>query len=315
MRDRVLGKTGLHLSELTLGTWGLSGDAYGPVDPAVAERIVGRALELGVTTFDTADVYGDGAMERLLGARLRSESTTTYVVTKLGTERKSPRAQKRFDAAHLREAFERSSERLGRERVDVVLLHNPSAAALARGEAAETLRELATAGRIGAWGASVGDVATARAALAQGASVLELAYNVFFSADLHAIAGELAMAGTGVLARSVLSHGLLAGLWSESKTFEEGDHRKLRWTREELTGRLTQLDALRPLISGKVLTLRAASLRFVLANHLVSSAVLGPRTVPQLEQLVREAGNGPPYLPDAALGRLPRDLATVGISP
>ena len=81
----------------------------------------------------------------------------------------------------------------------------------------------------------------------------------------------------------------------------------------ELEHRIDQLDAIRFLVKGEVHTLRAAAVRFVLANHLVSCAVLGPRTVEQLEQLVRETGAGPRYLPDDDLRQLPRALDRVGI--
>ena len=81
----------------------------------------------------------------------------------------------------------------------------------------------------------------------------------------------------------------------------------------ELEHRIEQLDAIRFLVKGEVHTLRGAAVRFVLANHLVSAAVLGPRTVEQLEQLVRETGGGPRYLPDDDLRQLPRALDRVGI--
>ena len=97
------------------------------------------------------------------------------------------------------------------------------------------------------------------------------------------------------------------------QTFAEEDHRAQRWTRTEFETRLRQLDAIRPLVTGDVLTLRAAAVRFVLSNEMVSSAVLGPRTMTQLDQLVREAGTEPPYLSTEALTQLANDLATVGV--
>jgi aryl-alcohol dehydrogenase-like predicted oxidoreductase len=117
-----------------------------------------------------------------------------------------------------------------------------------------------------------------------------------------------------VLVRSVLAHGLLTGHWSPEREFYEGDHRADRWKREELKRRIAQLDAVRPLVTaGHAVTLRAASLRFALANQLVGSVVLGPRSVTQLEQLVREAGEGPPYLRDTALADLSARLRVLGL--
>ncbi len=311
MRKRPLGNTEIEVSELSLGTWGLSGDGYGPLVEAEVDRVIDRALELGIDTFETADVYGNGAMERRLGARL--PAATTCVVTKLGTDLEAVPPRKRFDLDHLRPAFDRSRDRLKRERLDVVLLHNPTPHAMAEPQAFDFLKELKKLGAVRAWGVSAGSAEVANEAMGLGADVIELPYNVFCTADLHEIAGAVSASGAAVLARSVLAHGLLAGQWSRDREFYPGDHRKDRWTPEELGTRIGHLDALRPLVNGAVLSLRAAALRFVLANQLVTSAVLGPRSVAQLEQLVREAGDGPPYLKDTALAELSARLRAAGV--
>jgi aryl-alcohol dehydrogenase-like predicted oxidoreductase len=312
VRKRPLGKTEFEVSELSLGTWGLSGDGYGPLVEAEADRVIDRAVELGIDLFETADVYGKGAMERRLGARLPRQ--TTYVVTKIGTDLDSTPPRKRFDLDHLRPAFERSRDRLERDRIDVVLLHNPTMQALATTEPFDFLKELKRLGALRAWGVSAGSSRVASAAIDQGADVVELAYNVFCTGDLHEIADALGRTGAAVLARSVLAHGLLAGQWSRDREFYPGDHRVFRWTPAELGRRVGQLDALRPLVGGPILSLRAAALRFVLANQLVTSAVLGPRSVAQLDQLVREAGEGPPYLRDTALAELTARLHAAGVA-
>lgn len=311
MRKRALGKTGLDVSELALGTWGLSGDAYGPVADVEVDRTIDRALAVGITLFDTADVYGRGEMERRLGKRLQGAGTT-YVVTKIGTDLEESPPRKRFDRQHLWTAFERSQERLKRDVLDVVLLHNPTVAAVGRPEPVDFLKDLKKQGKIRAWGVSAGNADVARAAIRNEADVVELAYNVFVAGDLHEVAGDVSESGVGVLARSVLAHGLLAGQWSAEREFYPGDHRMERWTPAELRQRVKQLDVLRPLVSGPVVSLRAAALRFVLANQLVSAAVLGPRTVGQLDQLVREAGM-PPYLRDTALSDLSTRLRKLGV--
>lgn len=312
MRTRRLGKLGIEASELALGTWGLSGDGYGDVSDSDKDAVIDAALEAGITLFETADSYAEGAMERKLGERI-GDRTGTWIATKIGTFRGPSHRIKKFDAVYLREAVAKSAERLKRSKIDIVLLHNPVVSTLLSGEATGQLGELVREGAIGAWGVSVGDAPTARAALSMGAEVIELAYNAFFRRDLEELASDLSTHGVGVLARSVLAHGLLAGMMSQNHVFADGDHRRHRWTGPELRTRVRQLDALRPLVTGEVLTLRAAALRYVLANELVSSAVTGPRSVAQLEQLVREAGAGPPYLPDQALARLRTDLIERGV--
>lgn len=297
------------VSHLALGTWGLSGDGYGPVSDAVQDEVIHRARAYGITLFETADVYGRGAMEQRLG-RIVGADPGVILVTKIGTDLSSMPTRKRFDAAYLREAAARSSERLQRPRIDVLLLHNPSEQTLASDEATGVLAELKQEGKVGAWGVSAGSAAVARKALERGAEVLQLAYNALNVADLESLA--LTPGRVAVLARSVFAYGLLCGQWSEARIFASGDHRAERWTPEQLRGRIRHLSALSSLVGGEVATLRAAALRFVLENELVSSAVIGPRSRVQLDQLVREAGQGAPYLPPGSLQRYNDRLAREG---
>ncbi len=313
LRQRSFGAPPLFVSELALGTWGLSGEAYGPVADDAADATIKRALELGVTTFDTSDAYGKGATEERLGRLLEAHVATTYVLTRHGVDRAHEPARKRFDPEYLRAALDRSRERLRRECVDLYFLHNPSAETLAGEELRAFLRGLKDEGKVRAWGVAVGDASAARAALEAGAQAISIAYNAFFSNDLHAVADLVAEKKAGVFAHSVLGYGLLAGLWAAGKTFAEGDHRRDRWSGRDMRARLHHLGAMRSLLGGEVLTMRAAALRYVLSNERVSAAILGPRSVTQLEQLVREAG-APPYLDAERLGRLPQRLREVGLT-
>lgn len=312
MRKRPLGKTGFVVSEMAIGTWGLSGDAYGKVEEPDAELVLRRAIDIGFDLIDTADAYGGGRMERLAG-RIAKDHANVVVVTKGGIDRLTEPSRKNFATDYLRGAVERSLRRLGRDAIQVYLLHNPAPETLWNGEAAETLQALKKEGKIEHWGVAAGDEDVARAAIDKGAEVIELAYNLLHPIDLHRLSGDLMVSGCGVLARSVLGHGLLHGMWAKDRTFGEGDHRNERWTRLELEKRIDDLDAVRFLVKGDVHTLRGAAVRFVLANHNVSAAVLGPKSKEQLEQLVRETGGGPRYLHDDDLRQLPRALDKVGI--
>lgn len=311
MRLRPLGKSLLNVSELSLGTWGLSGDGYGPVPEAEQDKVIDRAVALGITLFETADAYGNGAMETRLGQRLPASA---FVVTKIGTDRSAKPPQKCFTAKYLEEAFAKSRERLRREVVDIVLLHNPVASTVKAGEATGVLTALKQSGRIRAWGVSAGSAEVARAALAAGAEVISMTYHIFSSAELKGLHDEIAANGAGVLAHSVLSHGLLAGYWSLHKTFAPGDHRGDRWTSDELRRRVQQLSAMRPLVGGYVQTMRAAAMRFALACSDVSSIVLGPRNTIQLDQLLREGNQQPPYLTEDQLTSLAFRLQQVGVN-
>ena len=298
---------------MSLGTWGLSGDGYGAVDETTQGRVLQRALDMGITLIETADAYGDGQMESMIG-RAIADRPGVVIATKGGTDRKAAPPRKRFDPAYLRESIEGSLRRLSRECIDVYLLHNPTEQALG----VEVLGELArlkSEGKIAHWGVSVGEVNAGRTALRNGAEVIELAYNLLHGSDLHRLAGEVIVSGAGVLARSTLAYGLLAGAWTGEVEFPAGDHRTNRWTKPELERRVQQLAAFRFLVRGEVRTMRSAAVRFVLSNTIVSSAVLGPRNVEQLEEIVREVGMGPVYLSDEDLMRIPRALQGVGLDP
>jgi aryl-alcohol dehydrogenase-like predicted oxidoreductase len=302
------------VSELSLGTWGLSGDAYGPVPEARQNMVIDRSLALGITLFETADAYARGDMERRLGQRLAAHDEVRFV-TKIGTDRAASPPVKRFDAEFLRKSFDESRARLGRDVVDVVLLHNPVLSTIERGEATSTLAELLESKKIFAWGVSAGSAEVARAAIAKGASVVSLAYNALFSADLRALESDVRTNRVGVLAHSVLAHGLLSGYWSLHKEFPPGDHRAERWTPDELRRRIQQLSALRSVVGGVVSTMRGAAVRFVLSNPDVSSAVIGPTNGIALDQLVREAGPEPPYLTEDQLKSLAFRLEQLGVRP
>ena len=268
MPRRPLGKTGLKLTELTLGTWGLSGDGYGPVEESEQARVIERALDMGIHTIETADAYGAGRMERLIGevlARRADVADGVVIVTKGGTDRTTSPPRKRFDGEYIRASVERSLRRLGRDRIDVYLLHSPRADVFASSETVDALLDLKRQGKIGHWGVSAGDVAVGRTALRRGAEAIEVAYNLLHGTHLHRLAGEIMVSrARGVLARSTLAYGLLSGHWRVDRDFAQGDHRGDRWSKPgRASGGIEQIASLRFLLNRDVLTMRAAAVRFV----------------------------------------------------
>ncbi len=299
------------MSELALGTWGLSGDAYGAVPEIEVDRVVDRAASLGVTLFDTADVYGGGQMLRVLGRRLPEK--TTMVAVKLGTNMEGYPI-KQFDKAYLRMAIETTQERLGRSALDVLLLHNPTLATFESDETFGFLAELRQSVQVKAWGVSTGSKAVAERAIERGAEVLEMPFNCFLFRDVRALAPTLREKGVGLLAHSVLAYGLLAGSFTDSREFYPPDHRAERWNPEDLKERIAQLGALRAVVGGPLPTLRSVALRFVLSQDRVTSAVLGPRNMQQLDQLIRDAGRAPPYMSAETSSDLERALEAYGVT-
>lgn len=311
MRHRSLSIPIGSISELTLGTWGLCGDAYGPVNAVEQDQVIIRARALGISAFETADVYANGDMESRLGRLVGGDPNVT-LITKIGTDRTSDPPRKNFDPDWLHRSIVDSTRRLQRAAVDLVLLHNPSVQTLRQGRATSKMRDWSSEGLIRSWGVSAGSAEVAEAALDEQAPVIQLAFNCFWDSDFKRIVERLREKRTVLLARSVLAHGLLCGLWPEDKTFAADDHRSRRWAPDELRRRIHQLQALRPLVRDDVHSLRSVALRWVLQHTEVSTVVVGPRNAQQLDQLVREKGKGPPYLPDEAVEPLEMRLADLG---
>lgn len=312
MRRRPLGKTGINVPELALGTYGLSGDGYGPVAPEAARATIAKALDMGMTLFETADAYGAGKMEALLG-EVTAGNAEVIIVTKLGIDRSTEPPKRRFEPDYLEGAITRSLKRLRKEALDVLLLHHPSDELLLEGNIGARMKDFVKRGMVKHWGCAVGNHDIGQMAIAQGAEVVELAYNLTHVRDMNRMTGDVMVERTGVLARSVLGYGMLSGFWNNERTFTEDDHRSQRWTQDEMNERLDRIEHFRFLEKDGVHSLRAAAVRFALSSSIVSSVVLGPKNEEQLKELVRDAGAGPRYLSDDDVKEIYKTLERLGV--
>ena len=302
VRRRPLGKTGLTVSEIGLGTWTFSGE-WGPADDAASLAAIERALELGVTYFDAAAAWGRGRVESLLGQALRGRSDAVVLGARVGIDLLPDGLRQAFSRDRLEAQLAASLERLGRPGIDIVLLHGPSFEALRRGEFVEIFDRWRADGKIRAWGASVASPEAARCAIDAGAQVLSLPYNLLHGEVLHPVAPDVGEKGIGLLAHTTLEYGLLSGRWSPTTRFGADDHRSRRFRPMDLRARLRKVDQVRFLTEGTVQTMAEAAVRFVLATGIVSSAVVGVRNAGQLDDLARAAG-ADPYLDAGQLARV-----------
>lgn len=312
MQTRNLGRTELRLSEIALGTWGLAEQSYGKVTPERFDEVLRAGIEQGITTFDVAPLWGDGEAERRVGRALADADTEPVVITRGGARRAEGKLVQSFGADALVADCDASLERLGREQIEVYLLHNPGTEELRRDEWRRGLERLEQEGKIVAWGVSVGDVDEARVAIQAGAQAICIAYNLLNPQDLEDLGPDLAQAGCGVLARSPLAYGLLAGQWAESRTFAPDDHRGRRWGFAAFNERIRHVNALRFLVGARHPDLATAALRFVLSQSKVTSAIVGARTATQVATAA-QAASGPPYLDDEELIRLAKVRDHAGI--
>lgn len=289
MRYRKLGRTGLEVSLIGLGTWSMGGDEWGPADDATSLEVLRTARGMGVNLVDTADVYGLGHSEELIGQALPAESET-LIVTKGGWDIYTEPpvvggARSRYEADYLRHAAEESRRRLGRKVLDIYLLHNPGPADHAEHRPVETLRAMQEKGIIRFLGASVGSEEDARAAIAAGVEVLEVPFNPIRSWARNVLA-DAAAAGVAVLAREPLERGLLTGKYGVDATFPAGDHRAEKgdqWlaSAQPYAARLRELAALRGWTAAQ------AAIGYPLSYPEVSAVVLGCRSVEQVENNIR----------------------------
>ncbi|MCW2813421.1 MAG: aldo/keto reductase [Nocardioides sp.] len=224
MEHRVLGRTGREVSVVGLGTWQLGAD-WGEVSEDDAHAVLDASLEAGVTVFDTADVYGDGRSEQVIGSFLASHPDAGITVaTKMG--RRAEQVPESYTAAAFREWTDRSRRNLGVDTLDLVQLHCPPSAVIEADATYEALDALVESGAIAAYGVSVETVDQALAAIARpGVSSVQIILNAFRLKPLDRVLPAALDAGVGIVARVPLASGLLSGRYDATTTFAADDHR------------------------------------------------------------------------------------------
>ena len=224
MESRVLGRTERPVSTIGLGTWQLGSD-WGQVSEADAHAVLDAAVEAGVTFFDTADVYGDGRSERLIGSFLgRRDDVDLTVATKMG--RRVEQMPENYTLEHFRSWTDRSRRNLGVDRLDLVQLHCPPTSVYSHDAVYDALDTLVADGVVAAYGVSVETCDEALTAISRrGTATVQIVFNAFRLKPLEFVLPAAREAGVGIIARVPLASGLLSGRYTEQTTFEENDHR------------------------------------------------------------------------------------------
>ncbi len=225
MKKRIFGGTDRKVSEMGLGCWQLGGTDWGDLDDRTAFRILDAAAEAGVTFFDTADVYGGGRSEELIGTFLKDRrGCNIFVATKLG--RTGALYPDKYTAAGLRAATEASLKRLGVEALDLTQLHCVPPEVLRQGEIFGWLRDLRQEGKIKAFGASVETVDEALLCLEQeGLASLQIIFNLFRQKPAEAVLPKAKEKNVAIIVRLPLASGLLGGKMCKQTKFSSDDHR------------------------------------------------------------------------------------------
>jgi aryl-alcohol dehydrogenase-like predicted oxidoreductase len=224
MQTRFAARLGRSVSVIGLGTWQLGAD-WGSVSDDEAMAVLDAAVDAGVTFIDTADVYGDGRSESLIGRFLAARpGCDVLVATKMG--RRLPQQPENYSPANFRAWIDRSRANLGTDTLDLVQLHCPPSAVIEDDAVFESLDTLVDEGAIARYGVSVETVEQAMTAVARPrVASVQIILNAFRLKPLDAVVPAAAAAGVAIIARVPLASGLLSGRYSVDTAFASDDHR------------------------------------------------------------------------------------------
>jgi len=283
-----------------LGAWQLGAD-WGEVSEADAHATLQAAVDAGVTFIDTADAYGDGRSEQIIGSFIKDKPQLT-VATKMG--RREPQTVEIYTLDNFRRWTDRSRANLGVETLDLVQLHCPPTPVFSSVEVYDALDTLVEEKRIRAYGVSVERVDEALAAIARpGTASVQIILNAFRLKPLERVLPAAAEAGVGIIARVPLASGLLSGRYDEHTTFPADDHRTYNRHGEAFdvgetfagvdyeTG-LEAVRRLRPLVPAGV-SMAQFALRWIVDQPGVTVVIPGARNAEQARANAAAAGFAP----------------------
>ncbi len=284
MKYRGLGNTGIEVSEVGFGVWTISTGWWGEVDEKRSVELLHKALDAGITYFDTADTYGSGLGETLLADAFGHKRDEVVISTKIGydfysnTERRGQQARPQdWSEDFVRFALNKSLERLGTDYIDFLQLHNTKMDAVENDELFGLMEEFKKEGKIRAYGAALGPKI---GWLEEGVKVmrerdlagLQMIYNLIEQDPGQDLIEAARETDTNLIVRVPHSSGLLEGNYDENTTFGENDHRRHR-PKEWLVDGLKKVEQLDFLTESGERTLGQAALKFVLASPAVSSTL------------------------------------------
>jgi aryl-alcohol dehydrogenase-like predicted oxidoreductase len=298
MKYRRLGRSSIEISEIGFGAWGIGGRtdsvaSYGKTDDAVSLAALRRALDVGITFYDTSCVYGLGHSEELIGEAFRTDRSRVVIATKAGYVDGGRRTS--FAPEDIRQTFDESLRRLKTDYVDVLMLHDPKPEVLGRGDAVDTLEKIVRQGKARAWGVSARSPADAVTILSTTRpQAIEINLNMM---DVRALDdGLLDLAqghGAGIIARTPLCFGFLSGTLTPDTVFPPGDHRN-NWPKAQIEAWVKGADALLALVprpTGSTNT--QAALRFCLSFAAVATVIPGMLTPVEVDDNAAASVLGP----------------------
>ena len=307
---RVLGRSGIEVSAVGMGCWAIGGPAYrgetpvgwGDVDDAESVRAIRAAVDAGITLFDTADVYGAGHSERVLGEAVGADRPNVVIATKFSNVfDEATRQITGSDASpgYIRRACDASLRRLGTDYVDLYQFHNGGYPVEEVDDVIATLESLVDAGKIRSYGWSTDDPERVRR-FAQGSRCAAAQFQLNVLADAPAIISTCEQHTLAGLNRGPLAMGLLSGKYSSETTLPANDVRgpnAPEWMRYFTQGRpspefMERVNAVREILTSNGRTLAQGALSWILSRSDITIPIPGFRTVQQVEQNAATLDNG-----------------------
>lgn len=304
MNTRPLGRTGINVSEVSLGTWAFGSPVYGAVGSDEAHRAIRGALDAGITFFDTAPLYGtkdeDGIAETVLGRALGADRDRVTIATKFGRYPTRGHLNTFFNAEGVTESVEASLHRLGTDHLDVLFFHSPFGPDQIEDNVWGALDRLKSSGKVRHVGHSISlfdqTEAMARDWIAAGhIDVVQLVYSLM-NRETEKFMADAAAQGIGIVARESLANGFLAGVFTPDTTFAPGTI-NARYSRNEIVERVTLAERYKALLvepDPAVGSLARAAMRWVLDNPATSLVLTGSRHLNEVIDCAR-ASDLPPF--------------------
>jgi aryl-alcohol dehydrogenase-like predicted oxidoreductase len=286
VKYRDLGRTGMKVSEISFGAWAIGGD-WGRVDDNESLAALHRAIDLGVNFIDTADVYGMGRSEKLIGQLCKERSENIYIATKAG-RRLNPHVAAGYTIENIRSFVEESLENLQVEALDLLQLHCPPTEVYYRPELFAGLDRLVQAGKLKNYGVSVEKVEEALKAIEYpGVKTVQIIFNMFRHRPAELFFQEARQRKVGILTRVPLASGLLTGKLSRGSTFEKDDHRNYNrdgqafdrgetFSGVDFDRGLNAVEEMRKILP-EGMTMAQFALRWILSFDVVSCAIPGSK--------------------------------------
>ena len=293
MQYRAFGNTNLNVSEIGFGAWAIGGGAmigntaigWGDADDTISTKAIYAAVDAGINFFDTADIYGLGHSEELLGKTIGHQKEI-IIATKVGNVSRNEQFTVDYSKEYIMSACEASLKRLKRDAIDYYQLHTARLTHLQNGECIEAMMQLQQQGKIRYWGLSLNTFepfAEAEYLMHENlGNGFQLVLNIINQKVLPLL-NKVSQKGYGIIARMPLQFGLLTGKFDSVINFSDNDHRKNRLTKEVIEATLKATEPVWQLCKKYNCTKTQLALSYILSYDEVSTIIPGIRTPEQVE--------------------------------